>query len=119
MVGVQGDGLAIPLHLFTDESIGRFQEAIRGLFLGTQDWMLTKRCLKHFLQRTSEPDFALVAGSRNLKPETANINTRHRAGCLYWLASVFAHSFDVTSWTSFANAPLGRLGAGRTSFRLR
>ena len=40
-----------PLHLFTDESIGRFQETIRGLFLGTQDRMLTKRYLELFIQR--------------------------------------------------------------------
>jgi len=30
--------------------------------------------------------FVFVAGSRNPKLETANKNTRHKAGCFYWLA---------------------------------
>jgi hypothetical protein len=41
---------AIPLNLYTDHSIERFQLIIRDLFLGKQDRTLTKRYLKIFIK---------------------------------------------------------------------
>ena len=41
---------AIPLNLYTDHSIERFQHIIRDLFLSKQDRTLTKRYLKIFIK---------------------------------------------------------------------